>query len=137
MVVPETGNTSGSELSCPHVAICHTCLLAVAQRALEVTAFDSACLAFIHCFALKTQSPSLSGIKIHHVSSNTWCREMQRVSCSRPSCRRSYQHSPVINVYLCMGGSTYFSVKKKKNKSLLEICRAWGRRGKPPKDKRS
>lgn len=71
MVVPETENTRGSELPCPHVAICHTCLLAVAQRALEVNAFDPTCLAFIHCFALKTQLPSTSGIKIHHVSSNT------------------------------------------------------------------
>lgn len=128
MVVPETENTRGSGLPCPHVTICHTCLLAAAQRALEVNAFDPACLAFIHCFALKTQLPAPSGIKIHHVSSNTWCREMQRLSCSRPSCPRSYQHSPVINVYLCMGGGSYFSVEKIYiYKSLLEICRAWER----------
>lgn len=75
-------------------------MLAIAQRALEVSTFDPTHLARIHCFALKSQWRSPSGIRIHHISNNTWAREMQRASSSRSSCPGFYQHSPVINVYL-------------------------------------
>lgn len=99
-------------------------------RALEANEFGPACLAFTQCFSLGTQLPSRSSIRIHSISRNTWPREMQS-AVFKTRLPGFDQHSPVISMYLCVNDGTYFSVK---NKSVMEICRAWK---KHQKDKRS
>lgn len=126
------GDWGNTEATTAATSTCYNLsYLFAGSRALEANEFDPACLAFTQRLPRETQLPSRSSIRIRGVPRNTWPRERQSGLCLRPGCLGFDPHSPVISVYLCVNDGTYFSVK---NKSVVEICRAWK---KHQKDERS